>query len=500
MIQKLDNVFRVYGDNILECELFLEWLNDSRSNFEFVCEIGPIDRPIIVYRDMDTGQLCGFHLTPSYGVINKPIWPNSPLSGRFNEKPDVLVVRVLEDYSESDPLFVIEFDDALQAGNQSWQRSRRAVDASRAGIPYFYVVPLIGWEKTSDGASLKNPRFQNGMIATGHLALLCNKRTISLQIYKKSPWTDLASKTGHTLPSNYWNFNGISNAIIIAAYLLRQSVTSDALAPREELNAIIREMLSVARTYSNFAKTVLPIHCNHPALEVENEATVSYSLTQLVFSNSRIADWIRLDNIRASDFFRYGAAFCKTVQPKTTTNEFRNMLQKINWPKTSDVNKNMWLRRWGVEIDMSEGTENTIRRNAHLIPVTYKKNKTEAAVIGNRAALRNIIKERYSSIGCKVLDWIYRSKTQYTEPIIFIPLYGYKPTGDSRPDRGLIPHLYANFPRLMSRENTMVVMYSIHTPNAWKSVLMDNSNQLWSGIKEYCGLVIVDRTGEAEIL
>ena len=223
-------------------------------------------------------------------------------------------------------------------------------------------------------------------------------------------------------------------------------------------------------------------------------------LARLIFTKLDAPENIRLDNITESDFFKYGVPFTKNVQRKTTTDKFRTMIQKINWPKNSAGDKKKWLQRWGVKAKDIEDSK-IVRLNAHCIPITYKKGKSEAAVIKNRKVLRDIINESYDSVSDDILNWIYNPKTTPVEPIFFIPLYGYKPSGDSRPDRGLIPYLYSNFPRIMTRKNTMVVMYSIHTPsNTWKSTLENNSNQLWSGIKEYCGLVIVDKTGEAKIL
>ena len=47
----IDYFFRIYGDNVLECELFVDWLKHKDSNFLFISEIGPIDRPIIIFKD-----------------------------------------------------------------------------------------------------------------------------------------------------------------------------------------------------------------------------------------------------------------------------------------------------------------------------------------------------------------------------------------------------------------------------------------------------------------
>jgi hypothetical protein len=85
-------------------------------------------------------------------------------------------------------------------------------------------------------------------------------------------------------------------------------------------------------------------------------------------------------------------------------------------------------------------------------------------------------------------------------PIFLIPLYGYKPSGDSRPDRGLIPLLWAMFPSLVTKDQTLVIVYSKHTPSNWKAIVESRDNELWNSITEIAGALIVDKTGDGIIL
>ena len=500
-MKEIDYCFRIYGDNILECELFIGWLNNQNSNFEFVTETGPIDRPILIYRDIISKKSFGFHLTPYYGNMVHPIWPNLHLKEIFNEKPDVLLVKIDPNYVESTPILIIEFDDALQAGNQTWQRSRRATNAAKAHIPYFYVLPLIGWEKASDGLSLKNPRFQNAMVTTGQISLCFEEKTLSLQIYKNTPWSDLAKKTGHRLPVKYNEFDGITSAVKLTSYLIQTSVMHKPKSVKEDFKRIIAEMLDVANTYSNFSETVLPIHKNHPALDEKNRGKISSQLFKIIFEGAEISNNLNLNNINAHDFCNDGSLFFKDAQRKTTSDNFRiNLIQKINWKSSStEEEKKSWLEEWNVGITGSLSSEQNALENKKLIPISYKEKKSEAAIIWNRQVLRNLIEKTYPNLNASILDWIYSSNVS-DEPIFFVPLYGYKPTGDSRPDRGLIPYLYSNFPRLLTKKNTMVVMYSKHVPDSWQKTLQNGSNQLWTAIREYCGLVIVDKTKGGQLL
>lgn len=490
-----DFAFRIYGDNILECELFVDWLKDSSfSKFEFLEEIGPVDRPVLIFKDTLKNTVLSFHICPYYGGTKNSIWSSNPLDGIFDEKPDVLVVRILEDGTESKPILVIEFDDALQAGNQSWQRSRRAVNSARYNIPYFYVLPIIGWERNEEGTELKSPRYQNAVITLGQLSLSTFYKIPSFQIYKKSPWASHAKKLGHTVPVGFENFHGLESAIECACYYIRNSVYEKSSKPYKAVHGIISEMLLVGKTYSDFSETSLPIHKSHPALQ--NILLASDYFTNLILDGKEDenSDY-RLDRVTANHFFTNGALFFKDAQKKTTTPDFRQkILEKLNWkPSATRIQKEAWLSIWGITLKTNESPDAVVLKNKDKVPITYKEKKSEAALINNRKFFRKIIETAYPNLSQEIFDWIYlEGKTR--DPIFFVPLYGYKPTGDSRPDRGLIPFLFSLFPRLVTKENTVVIMYSVHTPDNWDRILNQSSNELWNVIKEFSGLLIVDKT------
>jgi len=496
--------YRVYGDNILECELLIDWLRQPTiSEFEFIEEIGPVDRPIFIFKDCLTTKLFAFQLCPFYGGTKNIIWSTNQLEGIFNEKPDVLLVQINDKGQESKPILVAEFDDALQAGNQSWQRARRSVDSAKAGIPYFYVLPIIGWERDSDGKSLKNPRYQNAGITIGQLALSSYYNIPSLQIYKHTPWEDIAANGNHTLPKNFKNFSSLQSAIAYSSHLIRESAYGESsfLKPLSALGNIFNEMFIVTKTYCDFSETHLTIHRSHDALDDKNIMTSANHLACNILNKTQTHTKFRLDQITESDFFIRGTLFHKDAQKKTTTNNFRNnVLKKINWKENASLQeKTNWLATWGVRTNSSD-PDSIALQNLSKIPVTYKENKSEAVLISNRQVFREIIKTAYPKLNSTIMDWIYDPKKNQKTSSFFIPLYGYKPSGDSRPDRGLIPSLFSMFPKILTKQNTMVLMYSIHTPPNWEKILQGNSNQLWTAIKEFCGLIIVDKTGTGALL
>lgn len=490
----------------------MDWIcKESVSQFRFCGEHGTIDRPIWIFEDRARAgrTRVAFQLCPYFGGTGSAIlWDNNPLENVFDEKIDVIVTRVQDDGRESTPIFAIEFVDALMAGNQGWQRFRRAINAATAGVSYMYVQPIIGWERDSDGLSLKNPRFLPAATCLGQLTLCSKFGVPSLQIYTQSSWTEYASEKGYTLPPNFRNFGGIDNAIKFACSLIRLNIgeSPEARSSLETaLQAIISEMIEVARTYSKFSSTCLPIHHNHPPLRLEDsDAAKEYA--KAIIEHRPVRGDYALHEIDAEDFLRFGPLFYKDAQASTCTVNFQNnVLSLLNWKSSKEVRYKMrYLRAWGIAASSTSSSEELDKlalQNRRSLPITYKENKSEGCLIMNRRALRSIIEHAYPRLNVEILDWIYPGEGMPKLPPIFlVPFYGYKPSGDSRPDRGLVPLLWAMFPSLLTREQALVIVYSRHTPSGWRSIVESGTNELWNSITRIAGALIVDRTGDGMLL
>ena len=508
-IEQVAAVFRIYGDNILECEHFIEWLKKQElSQLELKEELGSIDRPIYLFSDLKMkGKIYAFQLCPYYGGTGSQIlWPNNPLEDTFYEKTDVVVTRLMKNNSETKPILAIEFCDALQAGNQAWQRFRRALDAAESKIPYFYVLPLIGWERDSEGISLKNPRYQQAQVCTAQLTLISKFGVPSLQIYTETSWSNYAKKLGYTLPEDFEKFVGFNAAISYASLLIRKSIgKADIESEAVELTRIIKEMFEVAQTYSKFSNTSLPIYLNHPAFQKDQLVKASEEYANAIVKGTSVTGRFALHEINFKDFEKFGSFFYKDVQDKTCSREFeQKILSFLNWKKSKDVRyKISYLMEWGVKMSptlSSTELDRLAEHNRRVIPLTYKENKSEAVVINNRNSLRRIIEKAYPNLDKKILNWIYSDEAENKGPIFLIPLYAYKPSGDSRPDRGLLPTLSALFPSLAIKENTLVIVYSKYTPNNWKNLIADEKNELWNTISKLAGCIIVDKTEDGTLL
>ncbi len=103
------------------------------------------------------------------------------LGGRLQEAADAILTRV-EDGVER-PLAAIEFCGALPAGNQAWQRHGRAFSFAHAGIPYFFVAELGGFELGAD-RERKASRMPNPAVPFSFLAMTLYHDSICLPVYE----------------------------------------------------------------------------------------------------------------------------------------------------------------------------------------------------------------------------------------------------------------------------------------------------------------------------
>jgi len=489
----------------------MDWIRkESVSLFEFYGEYGTIDRPIVIFEDTASNrQKVAFQLCPYFGGPGSAVlWDHNPLKNIFDEKIDVVVTRVQDNGIESAPIFAIEFVDALMAGNQGWQRFRRAINAAVAGVSYMYVQPIIGWERDSDGLRLKNPRFLPAQTCLAQLTLCSKFGVPSLQIYTQSSWSEYASQKGYTLPADFRSFIGIDNAIKFSCSLIRLNISENAQVRdslKGVLEVVISEMIDVARTYTKFSNSCLPIHHNHSPLRLQDSGAAR-EYAQAIIEHRPVQGEYALHEIDAEDFMRFGTLFYKDAQASTCSDSFRNnILALVNWRSSKEaVYKARYLQSWGIAVNSSSSSEELDRlaqENRCSLPLTYKENKSEGCLIANRKALRTIIENAYPRLNAEILDWIYpRVNRGNLPPIFLIPLYGYKPSGDSRPDRGLIPLLWAMFPSLLTKEQTLVIVYSKHTPSNWRSIVESEANELWNSIARIAGVLIVDRTGDGVLL
>jgi len=325
-----------------------------------------------------------------------------------------------------------------------------------------------------------------------------------LQVYELTSWSDYAEMNDYPLPDSFHEFSGSLNGVDYIFSLLRSesSIGGPFESEREEaLETILKEMIEVARRYSDYKSTELPVHLNHPVLTTDTSEVID-RYSEAIAEGVPMDDVVAAHDVALDDFKEDGTIFRKGAQRRTCSDEFyEEVLEKVNWKDSANKDyKIEYLRAWGIEADdslTSDELNQLVRDSFGNTPVGYKDPPSEAVVIGNRERFRDIIENAYSNIDEEILTWIEEDSDT---PLLFVPLYGYKPSGDSRPDRGLLPLLVALFPKITREGNLFVVMYSNRTPENWKEILNRGGNELWNVIRKHAGAIVTDVTKEGVLL
>jgi len=176
--------FRIYGDNIIECERALALVAESlHAKVEYAN--GPIYAPIC--RLLENDKIVGTtRLLPGYGKWGVDIQEILKKNGApLREATDAIVTKVTSDNKE-EILFAIEYCNALPAGNNAWQRMGRAIACASTNIPYLYFAEIGGIE-LDEKRKPKAPRFPNPVIPFSYITLGKNYGSLTVPIYSTSP-------------------------------------------------------------------------------------------------------------------------------------------------------------------------------------------------------------------------------------------------------------------------------------------------------------------------
>lgn len=188
----MPKIFRIHGDNIVECERITSLILDETDPSSI--EISLISPSTIVYKIRF--DYLGRHfewqleLFPGFNKAGRRRWKGNIFaslknSGSFlDETPDA-VVTCVEDALET-ILCGIEFCSALQAGNQAWQRSGRAFSTGRTGCPYLYIVDFVKYELDSRTRKRKALRFPNPAVPYSYISFSRETKNFVAQVYVRS--------------------------------------------------------------------------------------------------------------------------------------------------------------------------------------------------------------------------------------------------------------------------------------------------------------------------
>lgn len=181
----LVDVYRVHGDNILECERTLFLIADSVFGLA-----RRIPSPVFM---------------PRYEIAsdNQLLWVVELLAGHrrwrvdlaqileahggpLREAADAVLTRISADGQYEEILLAFEFCRALPAGNNAWQRHGRALSLIMAGVPYLFIADIGGVELDAK-RHIKASRFPNPIVPFTYLTAGATYDVLCVPVYEPSP-------------------------------------------------------------------------------------------------------------------------------------------------------------------------------------------------------------------------------------------------------------------------------------------------------------------------
>lgn len=290
--------YRIYGDNIVECERMLNIIQQGFNEQNLKKEI--ISNACLRASFISSSNVKYiFDCIPGFGRWSSnimDIFYNN--GGILSETPDIIITKLTN--SEEKVLLALEFCSALQAGNQSWQRSGRGYSTSLAKIPYLYIIDFVKYELDNNRVR-KALRFPNAIVPFSFLSQTNKTNIMNLAVFIK------AEEFQPTFSTQLQDFD--------------ESILSNDILP-----IYIKKVLT-EEDYSN-EETILIQNLNQMLLFIANKNTSPTSLSK--------QDWesIICQNYNLIEYTKNNVSFkCKKkIAQKSIHSE--EMLKFINLVKT----------------------------------------------------------------------------------------------------------------------------------------------------------------------
>lgn len=375
----MQSVFRIHGDNIVECERIAKIIIDETEPATiktYLISPSTIVKEITFIYHCKT-RMWKLELLPGFNKAGRRRWEGNIFdalreNGSFlEETPDAIITKVEE--QKETILCAIEFCSALQAGNQAWQRSGRAFSTGRTGCPYLYIVDFVKYELDSSTRERKALRFPNPAVPYSYISFSRQTNNFVAQVYVKSEEFD---KTRDRLLRDF-NEDDFADKEL-AEFIVKTMMGFDTSTEEE---AILRKNLNVV---SFLAKSSRPNTNFTPyqwetLYETPDSSIINYSLHESSFN------------------------FHKTITAKGHHGKSPEMLALID-----DYSVGLASR------DLPFG----------IIPANKRRNFVLE------------LSRLYPSFDRNVIDKLI----QGTKDLILCLIKGFKPRGDdNRPDRGILP-------------------------------------------------------------
>lgn len=501
------HAFRVYGDNLAECNKFCEMLAayGGQLSLEYQGTEGPDDIPVYLFQheNVDIGILpCGRYED----------WSEDKRPSIGQEASDIILCHTTSKDEVGEPILGIEFNDAISAGNQDWQRFPRIAQAAERDVPYIYTVNIASAEVT--GGEIRSFRHPNSIIQFAQLALMANYGSLSLTVYSDNPWYGQAIEDGTVskeTAAEDWE-QRVAEVAICTIYEslsekldppLSKQIAEDArTAYRTAFQDAMSRMLIAMREYVDSDLSVLK---NHPVIQ-DDPQKVADAWVGTILDGAELPDRYRFFNWTFSDFSSDPQPFKKSLSTNSIFKDEVNPKLKIKSTSRKDEIED-FARSWGVtnvttDLTKAEMTERLYSsENAKKVPISYKKRVNEIGIIGNKQRFSEILSEAYNP-SSEVLSQLESGEG----PILLLPIAGYvKDTGGpafSRPDKGFVRLIYELFGRGDGFGQCVTILYSELIPSDWIEQVrqaqredgskLSGTNNLWRELVKFSDVILVD--------
>ena len=492
--------FVVYGDNFDECQEFCALVSRVSRNFgiSYLGRLGPIDKPIYTFR-IDDKKDSVFGLYPC-GRYEDWSPERRPYIG--HEDPDIMLCRVEDSRINLSPIFAAEFNDAIPAGNNAWQRYPRIAQSAAKSIPFLYVVSTCDAE-VKDGV-IHSIRHPNCTIQIAQLVLMNRYSTPSLTAFIESPWYWDGLKSGKALRSlNGEHGERIIGGFAIARILESMSFGSIARPIAEEcFHLAVSDMLE---HIDGFCESDFAILKNHSAFARGNREPVANAFLKRVYKKGTISKDLAFWRWNMAQIADAGIPFGKATSTPSTYSERLNPKMQLK-ANASLRDLTEFCSNWSIECDKAESRAKTVEvvtASKKNRPLSYKYPPNELAIIFNLRDLSALLKRTYPGLENNITERILRMDP----PIVFLPIAGYvMDTGGaafSRPDKGLVGLVETLFGEGAGFGGHVVLLYSELVPKEWRQGLSAavkslgsrkelGSNNLWRELAAFADVVICD--------
>jgi len=425
------------------------------------------------------------------------------------EDPDIVLCFASEKDKVGKPILGVEFNDAIEAGNNAWQRVPRIVQAAERHVPFIYVIPTCDAE-IKDG-ELRSIRHPNVIIQLAQLILMARYRTLSLTLFVEGAWHMAGLSKGLVSPQTTRVEGEKELAQLASALMIAAASKKSAFKVSSHMHTLfvraMKVMLSQIRHFLSQDFTILE---DNPAFTDVDAAIQTW--WNMLADNADLPKEYRFYDWSSAQILGKCIPFKKITSTQSTYERVVN--PALSCP--AETRRGMrFASEWRINTSTyAKGSIlDHIKSNnlCRSIPLSYKRGANEIAFIFNSRGFERILGGAYPSLEPEVVSHLQSSDG----PILFLPIAGYvMDTGGpafSRPDKGLVGLMRAVFASTGPFKTRIALLYSPLVPKDWKEQLLEAkeedktnystlTNNLWRELVRFATCVIVDISGSGLVL